>query len=75
MRGWGRLARRLTPGILVWSFCSRGVKGVQSEGADVGVGCHGHLEHPGEQVLGVVGWGGCHTTALGSGILGVFDLP
>ena len=48
---------------------------MQSEGADVGVGCHGHLEHTGEQVLGVVGWGGCRTTALGSGILGVFDLP
>lgn len=48
---------------------------MQSEGADEGVGCRGHLEHAGEQVLGVVGWGGRRTMALGSGILGVFDLP
>ena len=44
-------------------------------GADVGVGCRGHLEHTWEQVLGVVGQGGRRTTAFGSGILGVFDLP
>lgn len=50
MRGWGRLARHLSP---FCSFCSRGVKGMQSEGADVGVGSRGHLEHAGEQVLGV----------------------
>ena len=75
MWGWGRLARRLTSGSLVCSFCSRAVKGVQSGGADVGVGCRGHLEHTWEQVLGVVGQGGRRTTAFGSGILGVFDLP